>query len=918
MTPDSTKEKERGEVHRAIWAIADELRGAVDGWDFKNYILGTMFYRYISESITDFINANEWASGNEGFDYSRLPDEEAESTRDDLVQSKGFFILPSELFANVRASAMSDPDLNMTLQRIFRNIEDSAKSNRNAESKFAGLFDDFDVNSNKLGSSVPKRNERLRKLLDGVADMNLGSVREHSIDALGDAYEYLMAMYASNAGKSGGEFFTPADVSELLTRLGTVGKTRIDSVYDPACGSGSLLLRAMKVLGRDGVALGFYGQEINITTYNLCRMNMFLHNINYAKFSIQCDDTLIHPKHWDNQPFELIVSNPPYSIKWAGDDNAVLINDPRFSPAGVLAPKSKADFAFIMHSLSWLAENGTAAIVCFPGIMYRGGAEQKIRQYLVENNFIDAVIQLPDNLFFGASIATCILVMKKNKTDNSILFIDAGSECVKVTNSNRLTDENIANIIGAYTAREDREYFCRLAGREEVAREGYNLSVSTYVEKKDTREIVDIRKLNDEIRVIVVRQVNLRGDIEEIILRIEAGDLEELIARLCPDGVTFMRMGDIATYERPDDYIVTGTDYSDDYPVPVLTAGHTFILGYTDETEGIYPASTEDPVIIFDDFTGAFKWVDFPFKVKSSAMKILKANRDITSLRYIFHIMSWLGFSSSEHRRLWISKYSDFRVPVPPIEVQEAIVNILDKFTELNKELNKELVLRRKQYEYYRDKLLNFSNSTHKGGGIKCLFVKLSDIATITRGGTFQKKDFVPDGKPCIHYGQIHTHYGVHASRTLSYVSSETFDRSRKAQPGDIVMATTSEDVEGVCKCVAWLGDEPVAVSGHTVIIHHEQDAKYLSFFFQSEMFRRQKKKMAHGVKVVEVAPDKLGDTIIPIPPIERQKYIADILDRFDRLINDLSDGLPAEIGARKKQYEYYRDTLLAFEEKKP
>jgi type I restriction enzyme M protein len=541
MATDVKREKEREEVHRAIWAIADELRGAVDGWDFKNYVLGTMFYRYISENLAAYINAGEHAAGDTSFDYARLPDEAALEARDDLVQEKGFFILPSELFCNVLARAAKgetweveeeDPAthekkkkviyLNEKLEQIFRNIVESAKGSV-SESSFEGLFDDFDVNSNKLGSTVQKRNERLAKLLGGVHDMNLGSVQDHDIDAFGDAYEYLMTMYASNAGKSGGEFFTPADVSELLTRLGTVGKTQVNKVYDPACGSGSLLLKALKVLGKDAVKIGFFGQEINITTYNLCRINMFLHDVGFDKFSIQCEDTLTQPKHWDDEPFELIVSNPPYSIKWAGDDDPLLINDPRFSPAGVLAPKSKADLAFIMHALSWLAPNGAAAIVCFPGIMYRGGAEQKIRRYLVDNNYVDCIIQLPANLFFGTTIATCIMVMKKGKQDNSILFIDASAQCVKVTNNNRLTPENIDTIVETFTKREDVQYLCRLVPYDEVKAQGYNLSVSTYVEQEDKREKIDIVKLNAEIREIVAREQALRDAIDKIIAEIEGG-----------------------------------------------------------------------------------------------------------------------------------------------------------------------------------------------------------------------------------------------------------------------------------------------------------------------------------------------------------------------------------------------------------
>ena len=535
MPIDNKKEQEREELHRAIWAIADELRGAVDGWDFKNYVLGTMFYRYISENLTAYVNEGEWEAGDETFDYTRMSDEEAEEAREGLVEEKGFFILPSELFCNVHAKCNNEKatfkdregkiknikdNLNELLEMVFQHIEESAQGSE-SENSFSGLFDDFDVNSNKLGSTVAKRNERLAKLLDGIATMNLGSVKDHDIDAFGDAYEYLMTMYASNAGKSGGEFFTPADVSELLTRLGTVGKKKVNKVYDPACGSGSLLLKAVKILGKDAVTTGFFGQEINITTYNLCRINMFLHDIGFDKFDIECEDTLINPQHWDDEPFELIVSNPPYSIKWAGDDNPLLINDPRFAPAGVLAPKSKADMAFIMHSLSWLASNGTAAIVCFPGIMYRGGAEQKIRKYLIDNNYVDCIIQLPSILFFGTSIATYIIVMKKNKVDNKTLFIDATNECIKVTNNNKLTPKNIDHIVDVFAKRDEVEHFSHLASYEEVSGNDYNLSVSTYVAAEDTREKIDIVKLNAEIKEIVAREQVLRDEIDKIIAEIE-------------------------------------------------------------------------------------------------------------------------------------------------------------------------------------------------------------------------------------------------------------------------------------------------------------------------------------------------------------------------------------------------------------
>ncbi len=517
---DNKKEQEREELHKAIWNIANGLRGSVDGWDFKQYVLGFMFYRYISENIANYINHDEHEAGNPDFDYAELSDEDAEEARADMVKTKGFFILPSQLFVNVRKRADQDENLNETLEQVFKSIENSAQGTE-SEDDFKGLFDDIDVNSNKLGATVAKRNDKLVMLLNGIGDMKLGDYKDNTIDAFGDAYEFLMGMYASNAGKSGGEYFTPQEVSELLTHLTIVGKTEVNKVYDPACGSGSLLLKFAKILGKEHVRQGFFGQEINLTTYNLCRINMFLHDIDFDKFDIANEDTLISPQHWDDEPFEAIVSNPPYSTKWAGDSNPLLINDPRFSPAGILAPKSYADMAFIMHSLSWLATNGTAAIVCFPGIFYRGGAEKKIRQYLVDNNFIDCLIQLPSNLFFGTSIATCIMVLKKSKTDNALLFIDATNECEKVTNNNKLRQENIDHILGWFTERKDVPYIARLVQNSEIGENDYNLSVSTYVEKEDKSEKVDISVLNKQIAEIVAREQVLREEIDKIIAEIE-------------------------------------------------------------------------------------------------------------------------------------------------------------------------------------------------------------------------------------------------------------------------------------------------------------------------------------------------------------------------------------------------------------
>ncbi len=515
----STSTQQKQELFKTIWSIANELRGAVDGWDFKQYVLGILFYRYISENITDYINRLQRAAGVRDFDYTRFSDTEAQNAKDEIVREKGFFILPSQLFQNVVKAAKNDPNLNETLSAIFAAIESSAIGTA-SEADMRGLFEDLDVNSSKLGNSVQKRNEKLVRILQAIADMQLGATEEHKIDAFGDAYEYLMTMYAGNAGKSGGEFFTPQEVSRLLAIIATDGKKQVQKVYDPACGSGSLLLQVCKVLGKDNVRQGFYGQEINRTTYNLSRINMFLHDINYEKFDIALGDTLEEPKHWDDQPFEVIVSNPPYSIHWKGDDNPILINDERFAPAGVLAPKSKADLAFTMHMLHWLGSNGTAAIVEFPGVLYRGGAEQKIRQYLIDNNYVDTVIQLPANLFFGVSIATCIIVLKKNKRENKTLFIDASNEFVHEGNKNKLTDENIDKIVKEYRSREELAHFSAYVDNSVIAENNYNISVNSYVEQEDTREEINIDELEAELDRIVAHEEQLRKEIKELIKEI--------------------------------------------------------------------------------------------------------------------------------------------------------------------------------------------------------------------------------------------------------------------------------------------------------------------------------------------------------------------------------------------------------------
>lgn len=516
---NNKKEVEREELHKTIWKIANELRGSVDGWDFKQYVLGLLFYRFISENIENYVNDNQRKAGLENFEYRNISDEEALLGKTQILEEKGLFILPSELFCNVRKNADKNENLNVVISNIFNNIESSARGTA-SEDDVKGLFDDFTID-NKLGNTVDERNEKLVKLLNAIGNLNFGDYEDNNIDLFGDAYEFLMTMYASSAGKSGGEFFTPQEVGELLARIVIMDKTFVNKVYDPACGSGGLLLKFAKILGKENVREGFFGQEINLTTYNLARINMFLHNINYNNFNIARGDTLIHPEHWDDEPFDAIVSNPPYSIKWAGKENPILINDERFSPAGVLAPSSKADLAFTMHMLSWLSSKGTAAIVEFPGVLYRGGAEQKIRKYMIDNNFVDTVIQLPSDLFFGTSIATCILVLKKNKTDNNILFVDASEEFVRNTNKNKLSDININNIINLLKNRVSVENKAYLAAYDEVKENDYNISVNSYLKSNINEVKIDIEEVNKKLAEIVPRQQQIREELEEIIKELE-------------------------------------------------------------------------------------------------------------------------------------------------------------------------------------------------------------------------------------------------------------------------------------------------------------------------------------------------------------------------------------------------------------
>lgn len=513
-----TNIKQRDELQATIWKIANEVRGAVDGWDFKQFVLGTLFYRFISENFTNFIEG-----GDESVDYANLSDDViTPEIKDDATRTKGYFIYPSQLFVNVAKNANTNPNLNTDLAAIFSAIESSANGYA-SEHDIKGLFADFDTTSNRLGNTVEEKNRRLAAVIKGVESLDFGKFEDNEIDLFGDAYEFLISNYAANAGKSGGEFFTPQNVSNLIARLAMLGQSSVNKIYDPACGSGSLLLQAKKQFDDHVIEDGFFGQEINHTTYNLARMNMFLHNINYDKFDISLGDTLINPQYGDQKPFDAIVSNPPYSVNWVGSDDPTLINDDRFAPAGVLAPKSKADFAFVLHVLSYLSARGRAAIVCFPGIFYRGGAEQKIRKYLVDNNFVETVISLPSNLFYGTSIAVNILVLSKHKSDATTQFIDASGEDFfkKETNNNVLLPEHIKRIVDIFGNKEEVQYVATSVDNTKIAENDYNLSVSSYVEAEDKREVIDINKLNADVAETVKRIDSLRADIDEIIKELE-------------------------------------------------------------------------------------------------------------------------------------------------------------------------------------------------------------------------------------------------------------------------------------------------------------------------------------------------------------------------------------------------------------
>ena len=914
-TPTDT---ERTELHKTIWRIANDLRGSVDGWDFKSYVLGMLFYRFISENLSSYINAYErQRSGSSDFNYADLSDEIAERGRKPMVEEKGFYILPSELFVNLRARARSDDNLNETLHRIFSNIETSAAGTE-SERDMKGLFDDIDVNSAKLGSTVAKRNAKLVKLLDAIGDLPLNDVSDfsqNSIDLFGDAYEYLMTMYASEAGKSGGEFFTPQEVSQLLARITVVGKTSVGKVYDPACGSGSLLLKFAKVLGKEHVHLGFYGQEINLTTYNLCRINMFLHNINFEEFDIAHGDTLIDPEHLDDGPFEAIVSNPPYSIQWEGKNNPLLINDPRYSPAGVLAPPSKADLAFTMHILWSLSVDGVAAIVEFPGVLYRGGAEQKIRQYLIDHNFVDAVIQLPPDLFFGTTIATCIIVLKKSKQDEGILFIDASDEFVRSGNKNKLSEENQQKILDAYTDRKSIDYFAQFVHRLDVADQDHNLAVSSYVIEEDTREKIDIKLLNARIALIVMRQQKLRQKIQEIIMDLERrsglNTIEGLIEKLCPEGVEFVELQEIFDIKNGYTPSKKNPDYWTDGSIPwfrmedirkngrVLNDSIQHVTPEAVKRGVLFPANSiimattatigEHALITVDSLANQ----RFTFLSK-------KVNRSIDlDMKFMFYYGYILGdwckrnTNTASFPSVNMKKFKKFSIPVPPLEVQNAIVEILDTFTALQQELEAELEKRKKQYEYYREEQLSFDDNEVE-------WKTLGEICEVKRGRVISKS-YLNN-----HPGE----YPVYSSQTANngifgYIDTYDYDFESITWTTDGANAGT----------VFYHNGRKFSITNVCGLLRIQDTGLINTKFIYYVLTIIAKNHVSAGMGNPKLMSNEMSLIKIPIPPLEKQNEIVAILDQFDALVNDLSIGIPAEINARRQQLEYYQNHLLTFKE---
>jgi len=687
-----TSIQQRAELQRRIWQIANDVRGAVDGWDFKQYVLGALFYRFISENFIDYITG-----GDPEIDYVAMDDVDKSiaAAKEDAIKSKGYFIYPSQLFINVVAGANANESLNTELATIFAAIEASANGYP-SEHDIKGLFADFDTTSNRLGNTVREKNARLAAVLKGVAELDFGHFDASHIDLFGDAYEFLISNYAANAGKSGGEFFTPQHVSKLIARLAMHKQASVNKIYDPACGSGSLLLQAKKHFDAHIIEDGFFGQEINHTTYNLARMNMFLHNVNYDKFNIQLGNTLEEPHFTDDGPFDAIVSNPPYSVKWIGNDDPTLINDERFAPAGVLAPKSKADFAFVLHALNYLSAKGRAAIVCFPGIFYRGGAEQKIRKYLVDNNYVETVISLAPNLFFGTTIAVNILVLSKHKVDTTTQFIDASGLFKKEINNNTLLDTHIQQIMAVFDSKENEEHFAHSVPFEQVVANDYNLSVSTYIKAKDKREVVEIVQLNADLEITVTKIDKLRAEINAII--------DDLITEHCPDGVKFKRLGDIVRIKNGKDHKPLG-----DGKFPVYGSGG--IMRFADT----YAYDKPSVLIPRKGSLGNLFFVDVPFW---NVDTIFYTEIDEVQIypKFFYYFLTTVGLGEMNKAggvpSQTQSVLNELKIPVPPLEVQNEILKVLDTFSklqaELEAELEVELEARKKQYDHYRDLLLSF------------------------------------------------------------------------------------------------------------------------------------------------------------------------------------------------------------------
>ena len=721
--------KEREELHKTIWKIANELRGSVDGWDFKQYVLGLLFYRFISENIENYVNENQRKAGIIDFQYRNISDEEALLGKSQILDEKGLFILPSELFCNIRKGADKNENLNVVISNVFNNIEASARGSE-SEDDVKGLFDDFTID-NKLGNTVDERNEKLVKLLNAIGDLNFGDYEDNNIDLFGDAYEFLMTMYASNAGKSGGEFFTPQEVGELLARIVIMDKKSVNKVYDPACGSGGLLLKFAKILGKENVREGFFGQEINLTTYNLARINMFLHNINYNNFSIERGDTLLHPAHWNDEPFDAIVSNPPYSTKWVGNSNPLLINDERFAPAGVLAPKQKADLAFTMHMLSWLSPKGTAAIVEFPGILDRANekGEPGIRKYLVENNFIDSIILMPKNLFYGTTIDVCILVLKKNKTDNSILFVNASNEFVKATNNNKLSDENISNILDLLRQRKSVEHKSILVPYEEIDKEKYNLSVNYYLEPKEEKKKLNIEEIEKKICYInseieekekklndIVSEFNKKGKKYNVKYK----TVDEVCDTLT-DYVAAGSFGDIAKnvkYLSEPDFaqLIRTTDIKNNFKnekaIYISESAFNYLWRVNLDKESIVLpniGNCGEVYYITPDM--------LPYKnnaLATNAILLRSSTENMKYLKYAFEcdfIQKQLKKITSQQGQTKFNKTNlkKLIIPIPEINVQNEIVSILDELEKLeailetNYKMKIELVCNR--YYFYKSKM---------------------------------------------------------------------------------------------------------------------------------------------------------------------------------------------------------------------